>query len=257
MTPIHRFLMQDSGAVTVDWTVLAASVVGLGLTSAAAVRSGVVSLGSDIDGSLSGASVASLRWSFARDLVNQNFADGNFDGWSVARPGTIGAWGPMQGPFGFDTQTNPLTFAVDLGEGASGGQIEFDLIIADTWDGLPNANNPWTYSGGDTLSLLIDGQPISVEAFVYHSAHPGYAPELLQTRRSSVEVNGATYNVNMTLTNAPAAVGGSGSQDQRWRVSITAENPPATFDLGFSGTLDQRNLGDESFGIANFSVRGA
>lgn len=54
------FYASESGAVTVDWTVLTASIVGLGLASAAAVRTGVVSLGGDIETSLSGASVASL-----------------------------------------------------------------------------------------------------------------------------------------------------------------------------------------------------
>jgi len=56
----RRFLRGESGAVTVDWTVLAASVVGLGLASAAAVRTGVVTLGGDIDGALAGANVAAL-----------------------------------------------------------------------------------------------------------------------------------------------------------------------------------------------------
>lgn len=54
---LYKFLISDSGAVTVDWTVLAAAVVGLGVASVAAVRTGVGSLGSDISQSLSGASV--------------------------------------------------------------------------------------------------------------------------------------------------------------------------------------------------------
>jgi hypothetical protein len=48
----------ESGAVTVDWTVLTASVVGLGLAAAAAVNLGVSSLGSDISNALSASSVA-------------------------------------------------------------------------------------------------------------------------------------------------------------------------------------------------------
>lgn len=57
---MHQFLHSDSGAVTVDWTVLAAAIVGLGLSTVAAVRSGVISLGSDIEASLSSASVVAL-----------------------------------------------------------------------------------------------------------------------------------------------------------------------------------------------------
>ena len=55
-----RFLLSDSGAVTVDWVVLAASVVGLGVASVAAVQTGTSALGSDIDASLSSASVVAM-----------------------------------------------------------------------------------------------------------------------------------------------------------------------------------------------------
>ena len=54
------FLRDDTGAVTVDWTVLAAAVVGIGLASAASLRIGVADLGRDINSSLSAASVAGL-----------------------------------------------------------------------------------------------------------------------------------------------------------------------------------------------------
>lgn len=54
------FLHDESGAITVDWTVLSAAVLGMGLTSVAAVRTGVVSLGEDVNSSLSNAEVAAL-----------------------------------------------------------------------------------------------------------------------------------------------------------------------------------------------------
>lgn len=57
---LSDFILGDSGAVTVDWVVLTAAVVGLGVTTVAAVRTGVISLGGDIDSSLSAASVAAL-----------------------------------------------------------------------------------------------------------------------------------------------------------------------------------------------------
>ena len=52
------FWTEQSGAVTVDWTVLTAAIVGLGLTSVAAVRTGTGDLGTDIQGSLEDAFVA-------------------------------------------------------------------------------------------------------------------------------------------------------------------------------------------------------
>ena len=60
MAVFSQFLRQDEGAVTVDWVVLTAAVVGLGVASVAAVRLGVQSLGGDIGEGLSSASVVSL-----------------------------------------------------------------------------------------------------------------------------------------------------------------------------------------------------
>lgn len=47
----------EAGAVTVDWVVLTAAIVGMGVASVAAVRTGVNELGADISQSLSGASL--------------------------------------------------------------------------------------------------------------------------------------------------------------------------------------------------------
>ena len=57
---IKTFVADDSGAVTVDWVVLTAAIVGLGLAVVTSVRSGVSSLGTNISNSLSSASVATL-----------------------------------------------------------------------------------------------------------------------------------------------------------------------------------------------------
>lgn len=254
MRPLTLFLRDESGAVAVDWTVMAASVVGLGMASVGAVRSGVGSLGGNVQSSLSGAGVASLRWMSSTLVASQSFDDGNFDGWSAARPGTFGAWGAMQGPFGLDTMTTPLTYNVALTGDATNALVAFDLIIADTWDGLAAPNNPWTRPGGDVLSFQIDGQTISTEAFVHSTNHPGYAPALYEARSGTVDIGGTTYNVHMTPTNLPTpSVGGSASPDQRWRVSIEALNAPQSFQLGFSASVTQA-ASNESFGLANFTV---
>lgn len=161
---VLSFLKQESGAVTVDWTVMAAAVVGLGLASAGAVQVGTGNLGEAIRSSLSGASTASLQWAFARDIVSQNFANGDFSGWSVARPGNFGAWGAMLGPFGIDTHHNPLNYNVSLPEGISNGLITFDLIIADSWDGV-NGRHGGLHTLGDSLRFIVDGQIVTTEHF--------------------------------------------------------------------------------------------
>lgn len=57
---VQAFCRTETGAVTVDWVVLAAATVGLGVASALAVRNGTGALADDINASLSGASVAQL-----------------------------------------------------------------------------------------------------------------------------------------------------------------------------------------------------
>lgn len=54
------FLGSESGAVTVDWVVLTASVVGIGLSAATLTGAGVRSLGTDVQNSLTSAGVAML-----------------------------------------------------------------------------------------------------------------------------------------------------------------------------------------------------
>jgi Flp pilus assembly pilin Flp len=60
LNTFKSFLGNESGAVTVDWVVLTAAIVGLGLAVITSVRSGVTALGTDINNSLTSASVVSL-----------------------------------------------------------------------------------------------------------------------------------------------------------------------------------------------------
>ncbi|MEM6309626.1 MAG: hypothetical protein AAF754_06215 [Pseudomonadota bacterium] len=45
---IHTFLKKDDGAVTVDWVVLTAAVVALGVAAAAAMTTGTTELSDNI-----------------------------------------------------------------------------------------------------------------------------------------------------------------------------------------------------------------
>jgi len=49
---LQKFLSDDSGAVTVDWVVLTAAIVGLGLAVMSVVSGGVSNLSSEIEGQL-------------------------------------------------------------------------------------------------------------------------------------------------------------------------------------------------------------
>jgi Flp pilus assembly pilin Flp len=84
-----RFWNSESGAITVDWTVLAAAVMGLGIASVGAVRTGTGALGTDIQTSLSNAFVAG----------NNLVASGLF----TPNAGARGIWAM---PWGFDTNAS-------------------------------------------------------------------------------------------------------------------------------------------------------
>ncbi len=51
---IKSFRNDEDGAVTVDWVVLTAAIVGLGIATLGVVRNGVQDLSGDIEGTLTG-----------------------------------------------------------------------------------------------------------------------------------------------------------------------------------------------------------
>jgi hypothetical protein len=57
---IKSFAANESGAVTVDWVVLTAAIVGLGIAVVASVRNGTTSLATGIQTSLSTGTVAAV-----------------------------------------------------------------------------------------------------------------------------------------------------------------------------------------------------
>ncbi|MCC5983978.1 MAG: hypothetical protein JJU42_06405 [Rhodobacteraceae bacterium] len=57
---IENFRNDESGAVTVDWVVLTAAIVGLGIAVVASVRSGTETVAGQIDDSLSSATISNL-----------------------------------------------------------------------------------------------------------------------------------------------------------------------------------------------------
>lgn len=59
-TLIENFRNDESGAVTVDWVVLTAAIVGLGIAVVASVSTGVETVATAIEDSLDSATIADL-----------------------------------------------------------------------------------------------------------------------------------------------------------------------------------------------------
>jgi Flp pilus assembly pilin Flp len=72
LSKLNTFLSDESGAVTVDWVVLTAAIVGLGLAVMSVVSGGVEDLSGDISTALTNTDPLSDPF----DNANQQAADG-------------------------------------------------------------------------------------------------------------------------------------------------------------------------------------
>jgi hypothetical protein len=89
---LTRFAMADSGAITVDWVVLTAAVVGLGVATVAGVRGGTQALGTDIEASLTSASVVGLVLPFEFVGLSAELVESRRATYSAASTDQIIAW---------------------------------------------------------------------------------------------------------------------------------------------------------------------
>lgn len=147
-----KFISDESGAVTVDWSVLAASVIGLGLSSTAAVRTGVVDLSDGIETSLSGAASAMVSTFGVSQIVgNFVFGGGDMVGWVGGRVVDLGGELGEMLVLGADETTSTV---FDLPAGAETGTISFDFVGGDS---LYNEIATIT-ANGQTVSLARGGR---------------------------------------------------------------------------------------------------
>lgn len=179
-------------------------------------------------------------------IRSYNFDTGVTTGWSqstVTAGSAVG--GSFLGPFGGETYATPLSLAIDLGTAQATAVIEFDLLIIDGWDGY---DPQYTTALGDTLQIMIDGQPISLDAFSVH-----YSGLYRRERSASGYINGAQFQLTLRPTHSGTNFAGGGFADQVWHAVLTITEPPAQFALGFSASLDEI-AANESFGIDNLTI---
>ncbi|MAN14411.1 hypothetical protein [Alterinioella nitratireducens] len=87
-TKLARFLADDAGAVTVDWVVLTAGLVGLGLATTAVVSAGV----EDVSGDTSGVMTDyEIETSFGVDWARQQ--------WDASNPGIYDSYSSWMAGF--------------------------------------------------------------------------------------------------------------------------------------------------------------
>ena len=91
MTVLAHMRAED-GAVTVDWVVMTAAVVGLGLASMASVRSGTQAMGTDIQASLTSASVVALEMPYEMLGLTAELVQSRRDTYDAVSTEQIIAW---------------------------------------------------------------------------------------------------------------------------------------------------------------------
>jgi hypothetical protein len=240
---VKKFLLSESGAVTVDWTVLAASVVGLGVGTTALVRSGTSALGTDINSALTSASVAPVG--IANMRTSFGFDEGDLLGWTGARVTTHPVLGAFLGPY--TGSEGPVTHRVVLPDGATSATVTFDLMLLDSWDSTNPVHSDINRGGrGDGVAFTINGTEVGFSAM---QANVSTAPT------GTMVIGGTTYSYTMSQHSNTSITGQPGHwHNSRWSVSLTATNPPnGGFTLGIDGTTDQSGP-DESLGIDNYRI---
>lgn len=139
---LKTFIHSDSGAVTVDWVVLTAALVGLGLATTAVVSGGVSALSNDMDDQLVNqgivtefaSAVAGMDWgtydylasqhgaSWGTDSEGRGWAEHTYAQWSdphilsdaalLAQYETNYAYATTQSPGSMETQTRADYIAI-------------------------------------------------------------------------------------------------------------------------------------------------
>ena len=99
---LRTFLYSESGAVTVDWVVLTAALVGLGLATMGVVSTGVQDTSGDISGQLQADDIISTSFGAAADAagaVYTAFNQMHYDGQYTA---LVGYANGVDGAYSFD-----------------------------------------------------------------------------------------------------------------------------------------------------------
>lgn len=150
-----NFLSSESGAVTVDWVVLTAALVGLGLATMSVVSGGVASTSEDIETQLTSPYIIQTAF-YAADVVG--VAKGSSPSYSFATPRCAKGSTP-------DTCYSVYTYDVDL-ETADGeiitvranernkSSVEWDATFTDK---AGESVDPSTLNFGDVDCISTDG----------------------------------------------------------------------------------------------------
>jgi Flp pilus assembly pilin Flp len=225
---IARFVADERGAITVDWTVMTAAVAGLGLASMGVVSGGIENLSTDISNHLS-----SNDWNlFDNGLIpvdSFNFTGGDMAGWIG---GQVMDMGGQIGELLVLGPNQATGYLMQVAEGTEQAIMQFDLIAGDSLDNSAQ----W---GTDTATIMLNGVPVAI------------ATDNHQTMTFDIpQVDGTMVEATVTVQNAHLG-GSSNWTDSAATVTVTVDQPTSDIQFALQSNSNQ-NINDEFWGIDNF-----
>ncbi len=219
-----RFLKDENGAVTVDWTVMTAAIVGLGIATFGVVSNGMRDLTTDTSRHLSS---FWIKTSFGmQTFASMDFTGGNNGGWNggtVMSP--IEALGEVLvlGP-GEKTKTS-----IDVPAGTSTAQLSFDLVGGG-------------FLNHDVAKVTTNGKTVTLARGWWKDGSMNFTVK---------EVEGMT--VTTETISEGTNLGGNRGRDSVTRVTVTVDDPSETLDLAIISGANQP-VRNEFFGIDNVDL---
>ena len=225
---LSEFLRSDSGAVTTDYVVLSAAMVGSGLAAMNSTAVGVENIAGDIAAALRGEIV---NTSFARQGYFDDFENGAGYWVGGRTDDSQGAFGGILGPYSGSNGNEVVTRTFDLMSGYDYAVVEFDMLAIDSWD-------------NEDFIIFVDGNPVS--AYNFDWQQDGVT--------GAWTTSDAGIDISITPNGSRSQQGYSDTwSDQTFSVSVQVADPGPSMSIGFGSTLDQ-SLGDESWGVDNVQV---
>ena len=224
---MFAFLSEERGAVTVDWVVLTAAVVGLGLATTAVVAVGVNDATNATADRLAGIDIDSSVFRFGRVM---GFENGLGD-WIGGTLGYDAAYGHVLQGGGNTGQAAQHTF--DIANNSDYAVISFDMHAIDSWD-------------GESFDIYVDNALVASASFHQNT----------QGTTGTWVTNNPDYSFAVQSTSGLENSGFNSSfNDQSFQMQVTMANPGTDVTVGFGSTLDQ-GMGDESWAVDNITVVG-
>ncbi len=252
---IKTFAESDQGAVTVDWTVLTGSMVGLGVAGISTISVGLSDLTADIDRSLRLMGVPD----FARTLISTDTFDGGLLGeWSS----TVASYEDpvlknMMGPFR-DASANPVLFRdLEFIDGTEYAVMEFDLTTVGHWE------------ASDDMRLFVDGELIDATSletnqdpnsvFDDGNDETQVAYTIVETRRTNSEHADERYNLAAAhdpdaAAENPQVTRSNVEKEADYTVQVVIKNPGTNMNFGIGRGKVESPFPGEAWAVDNFAV---